>query len=186
MTLALIQSDTVVAVWETVPNPLVTPTGETVYCAGQGWSYGNYAIVPASYTDTPPVPPTSVTGQTYVVIGSGVNATVEITRTWEAAAASPAPAIRPVGVPLNSSSSPSINAIYPIDSQSLAAYSDLALQTKAFGAFPGGTVLIAVSDTSGIPHNFTVSEFQAFYNALVYYSEALASGQSPGTPLAIQ
>ena len=50
MPAALVQGQTVLSVWDSVPNPLELPDGTAVYCAQPGYVSGSYAVVPASYS----------------------------------------------------------------------------------------------------------------------------------------
>jgi hypothetical protein len=78
MTAALIQGGTVLETWDTIPNPLCLPDGRAVHCAREGWTDGEYSVVPAAYTDTAPPYPSSMLSVAKTV----VNGAVEITRTW--------------------------------------------------------------------------------------------------------
>jgi hypothetical protein len=87
MTAALIQGGTVLNVWDVIPNPLSLPSGSQVYCAREGWTDGDYSVVPASYVDSVPSYPASVLSVSNVLASSGE---VQISRTWSTA---PAPQI---------------------------------------------------------------------------------------------
>jgi hypothetical protein len=78
MTAALIRGETVLATWDTIPNPLCLPDGRAVHCAREGWTDGEYSVVPAAHTGTAPAYPSSVLSVSKAV----VNGAVEITRTW--------------------------------------------------------------------------------------------------------
>jgi hypothetical protein len=101
-------------------------------------------------------------------------------------AAPQVPDVKPISVQVNSASSPLLNAVYSITPQAMTGYKNLVAQVQAFGSFPNGAVSTAIADANGIPHSFTVAAFQTFYNAVAYYSDALASGLSPQSPLTIQ
>jgi hypothetical protein len=159
-----------------IPNPLSLPDGTVVLAPSSGYvSAGGYSILPAVYTDTPPLPQSQSTGQNYSISGG----TVQVTRTWIT------PPQSPISVQINSVSTPALNGPYSITPQSRQSYSAIALQLQAFGAFSGGAAALSINDANGIPHSFTVPSFLNFYNAVTYYANALSSGQTPPIPMTI-
>jgi len=170
MTSALVYNNSVEAFYSgDVPGRIFFKNGGTVDGATVGYSNANgYSILPATYTDTPPLPQSYSTGNSYVIS----NGTVNVTRTWVT------PTQTPIAVQVNSVSMPALNGPYSITPQAIKAYSAVASQVQASSAFPNGATAFVLNDANAIPHSFTTSAFMAFYNAVTYYSTA---GQAPQT-----
>ncbi len=81
MAYALVENGTTVLppVWDgSIPNPVILPNGDHVWCALQGWTSqdGVYSILPAQYDAAPDN--SAETGRSYSID----NGLVQITRTW--------------------------------------------------------------------------------------------------------
>lgn len=169
MTSALVYNNAVESFYAgDIPGRIFFKNGGTVDGARVGYSNGNgYSILPASYTDSPPLPYSYSTGNSYAIAGGTVN----VTRTWAT------PAQAPIAVQLRSVSTPALNAPYSITQQAINAYKAIANQVQASNAFPNGAASFVINDANGIPHSFTVAQFMAFYYAI--------TSQAPNTPITI-
>jgi hypothetical protein len=79
MTLALTQNNILLAVYDgSIPSGLLAPGLTVAGTPSVGWTSDDYAIIPASYTDTPPAN-SRQTGWT----GEIVDGEARITRTWQ-------------------------------------------------------------------------------------------------------
>src|SRR5208282_6238020 len=105
-----------------IPGRIFFINGGTVDGAIVGYSNANgYSILPAVYDDSPPLPQSYSTGNNYVVS----DGTVHVTRTW----ATP-PASLPMTVEVQSTSTPSLNGIYVIDTMAQSRMMAIVLYTQ--------------------------------------------------------
>ena len=186
MTIALIKNNTVLAVTDAATFP-----GDTSYdggalrfaCPGAsvGWSQLPYAVVSASYTDTPGANQVS-TGANLALwtVQAGPPVTASGPRNWQTVT----PPV-PTTVAVVSTGTPALSGTYgcaPSDQQNLAAESTFILVN---GTFTAGASMPWL-DASGTPHVFTsTAQFQAFASAIASYVTQLKLGNSPATPLTI-
>lgn len=178
MSYALVQNGTTVIppIFDgAIPNPLPLPNGDQVLGVTVSWTSqdGVYSIIPAQY-DTPPANGVE-NGPCSYLVSKGI---AQITRTW---VLSPQSLQHPQFVQINSVSTPSLNGAYPISLPYLSSYNMLANYVQAFNTFPNGSASMSINDVNGIPHNFTITAFLAFYHAVTYYSSAPQAIQTPLT-----
>lgn len=101
-------------------------------------------------------------------------------------ATTPAPALPPTSVQVNSTSTPAISGTYAFDATTQANVMAIALYIQVNGKFPDGLNPFPWPDASGTMHDFaSTSQFLALASALADYATALNLGLTPAAPLTI-
>jgi len=88
------------------------------------------------------------------------------------------PTIVAPGVQVNYTTNSALNAVYPLDFASMATVGAIARDAASGLGFPGGLGTYSYSDITGTPHDFTVSEFTAFYRVTRDYISAVQTAVS--------
>lgn len=93
---------------------------------------------------------------------------------------------RPVSMQVTSTSTPALNASYPIDPLSQQKVQAISLYVAVNGKFPAGQVTQAWPDVTGAMHQFqTTAQWQAFATAIGDFVAALDIGRTPAQPVTI-
>lgn len=119
----------------------------------------------------------------WVPIPSGQTAEVGYTfasGTFTAPPAPPAPTLAEqaqaalsAGLPCTSSTDGTLNATYPLDSNTQNEYAALMGYYGQFSEFPNGSTTVTVLDINDKPHTFDFTQFKALFKTLGDYRYAL-------------
>jgi hypothetical protein len=97
----------------------------------------------------------------------------------------PAPPAPP-SMQLVSTSTPALNAFYPIDPTSQQKVQAISLYVAVNNKFPAGQTAQAWPDVNGTMHQFaTTAQWQAFATAMADFVAAIDLGQTPAQPVTI-
>ena len=89
------------------------------------------------------------------------------------------------GVQVNSTSTPSLNAVYGVDPVSQAKIQAVSTGIAARGRVPGGGTTFNYPDITGQSHAFSAANFLNFATAIEDYIYNLTMGLAQTTPLTI-
>lgn len=94
--------------------------------------------------------------------------------------------VRPASVQIVSTSTPALNASYPIDAISQQKVQAISLYIAVNSKFPAGQATQAWPDATGAMHQFqTTAQWQAFATAIGDFVAATDRGETPAQPMAI-
>ena len=89
------------------------------------------------------------------------------------------------GLQLISTSSPSLNGVYPIDAMTQQNVGNTQIYIVVKGTFPTGRSTLNFPDVNGALHAFTIPQFVAFAEALAAYIADLDQNIIPSNPVTI-
>jgi hypothetical protein len=151
---------------------------------GGYWNGKVWGPPPIGATAVPSPPPTSDSTYTNGAWVPGPSAVAATAQAQLVAALA-------TGLAITSTATAALDATYALDAVSQQQISDIAVPLFAGAGFPGGGQTFAYPDTTGAPHNFSVADFQNFYQAVRTYllalntaSETVAQGGPANWPAA--
>lgn len=157
------------------PFPLINIPGQwQTYNASIGWTSpdGAYKVV-----NVPPF--VAPLGQQATGAGTySIDTQCNVTVTYQTVPLPPPPPFAQ-GLVVTSTSTPALNATYPIDPTTQSYITTEIVSLLENNAFTNGQQTIQIVDMNNIPHTFTVAQFKPFATAMALVVTGIIQGQSP-------